>query len=92
MRCLEEGELRAWLAGRPAPGQAARLAPALEAAAAGRSGKGVGSGSSGSGSASTRSPRPWTETLPQSANSPPVRAPSARQPRRTTSVRPGPRP
>ena len=27
-------ELRAWLAGRPAPGQAARLAPALEAAAA----------------------------------------------------------
>ena len=30
----QERELRAWLAGRPAPGQAARLAPALEAAAA----------------------------------------------------------
>jgi signal transduction histidine kinase len=29
----QERELRAWLAGRPAPGQAARLAPALEAAA-----------------------------------------------------------
>jgi signal transduction histidine kinase len=30
----QERELRAWLAGRPAPGQAARLAAALEAAAA----------------------------------------------------------
>jgi signal transduction histidine kinase/phage shock protein PspC (stress-responsive transcriptional regulator) len=30
----QERELRAWLAGRPAPGQVARLAPALEAAAA----------------------------------------------------------
>jgi len=30
----QERELRAWLAGRPAPGQAARLAPALEAVAA----------------------------------------------------------
>jgi len=30
----QERELRAWLAGRPAPGQAASLAPALEAAAA----------------------------------------------------------
>jgi signal transduction histidine kinase len=30
----QERDLRAWLAGRPAPGQAARLAPALEAAAA----------------------------------------------------------
>jgi signal transduction histidine kinase len=30
----QERELRAWLAGRPAPGQSARLAPALEAAAA----------------------------------------------------------
>jgi signal transduction histidine kinase len=30
----QERELRAWLADRPAPGQAARLAPALEAAAA----------------------------------------------------------
>src|SRR3954465_1498977 len=30
----QERELRTWLAGRPAPGQAARLAPALEAAAA----------------------------------------------------------
>jgi signal transduction histidine kinase len=30
----QERELRAWLAGRPAPGQAATLAPALEAAAA----------------------------------------------------------
>jgi signal transduction histidine kinase/phage shock protein PspC (stress-responsive transcriptional regulator) len=30
----QERELRAWLGGRPAPGQAARLAPALEAAAA----------------------------------------------------------
>jgi signal transduction histidine kinase len=30
----QERELRAWLAARPAPGQAARLAPALEAAAA----------------------------------------------------------
>jgi signal transduction histidine kinase/phage shock protein PspC (stress-responsive transcriptional regulator) len=30
----QERELRAWLAGRPAPGQEARLAPALEAAAA----------------------------------------------------------
>ena len=30
----QERELRAWLASRPAPGQAARLAPALEAAAA----------------------------------------------------------
>jgi signal transduction histidine kinase len=30
----QERELRAWLAGRPAPGQAARLAPALESAAA----------------------------------------------------------
>jgi signal transduction histidine kinase len=30
----QERELRAWLAGRPAPGQAARLTPALEAAAA----------------------------------------------------------
>ena len=30
----QERELRAWLSGRPAPGQAARLAPALEAAAA----------------------------------------------------------
>jgi signal transduction histidine kinase len=30
----QERELRAWLAERPAPGQAARLAPALEAAAA----------------------------------------------------------
>jgi signal transduction histidine kinase len=30
----QERELRAWLAGRPAPGQTARLAPALEAAAA----------------------------------------------------------
>jgi signal transduction histidine kinase len=30
----QERELRAWLAGRPAPGQAARLAPALEGAAA----------------------------------------------------------
>jgi signal transduction histidine kinase/phage shock protein PspC (stress-responsive transcriptional regulator) len=30
----QERELRAWLAGRPAPGQAARLAPAMEAAAA----------------------------------------------------------
>jgi signal transduction histidine kinase len=30
----QERELRSWLAGRPAPGQAARLAPALEAAAA----------------------------------------------------------
>ena len=30
----QERELRAWLAGRPAPGQAARLARALEAAAA----------------------------------------------------------
>jgi signal transduction histidine kinase/phage shock protein PspC (stress-responsive transcriptional regulator) len=29
----QERELRAWLAGRPAPGAAARLAPALEAAA-----------------------------------------------------------
>ena len=29
----QERELRAWLSGRPAPGQAARLAPALEAAA-----------------------------------------------------------
>ena len=29
----QERELRAWLAGRPRPGQAARLAPALEAAA-----------------------------------------------------------
>jgi signal transduction histidine kinase len=29
----QERELRAWLAGRPAPGQAATLAPALEAAA-----------------------------------------------------------
>jgi signal transduction histidine kinase len=29
----QERELRAWLAGRPAPGQAARLTPALEAAA-----------------------------------------------------------
>jgi signal transduction histidine kinase len=29
----QERELRAWLAGRPQPGQAARLAPALEAAA-----------------------------------------------------------
>ena len=29
----QERELRAWLAGRPAPGQAARLAPALETAA-----------------------------------------------------------
>ena len=29
----QERERRAWLAGRPAPGQAARLAPALEAAA-----------------------------------------------------------
>jgi signal transduction histidine kinase len=31
----QERELRAWLAGRPAPGQAARLAAALEAAATG---------------------------------------------------------
>src|SRR5919108_32826 len=30
----QERELRAWLAGRPAPGQVARVAPALEAAAA----------------------------------------------------------
>jgi signal transduction histidine kinase len=30
----QERELRAWLSGRPAPGQAARLAPALDAAAA----------------------------------------------------------
>jgi signal transduction histidine kinase len=30
----QERELRAWLAGRPSPGQAAGLAPALEAAAA----------------------------------------------------------
>jgi signal transduction histidine kinase len=30
----QERELRAWLAGRPAPGQVARLAPALEVAAA----------------------------------------------------------
>jgi signal transduction histidine kinase/phage shock protein PspC (stress-responsive transcriptional regulator) len=30
----QERELRAWLGGRPVPGQAARLAPALEAAAA----------------------------------------------------------
>jgi len=30
----QERELRAWLTGRPAPGQAAQLAPALEAAAA----------------------------------------------------------
>ena len=30
----QERELRAWLSGRPAPGQADRLAPALEAAAA----------------------------------------------------------
>jgi signal transduction histidine kinase len=30
----QERELRAWLSGRPAPGQAARLAAALEAAAA----------------------------------------------------------
>jgi signal transduction histidine kinase len=30
----QERELRAWLSGRPAPGAAARLAPALEAAAA----------------------------------------------------------
>jgi signal transduction histidine kinase len=30
----QERELRAWLAGRPAPGQAARLAAALEASAA----------------------------------------------------------
>jgi signal transduction histidine kinase len=30
----QERELRAWLAGRPAPGQVARLAPALEAVAA----------------------------------------------------------
>jgi signal transduction histidine kinase len=30
----QERELRAWLAGRPAPGQVARLRPALEAAAA----------------------------------------------------------
>jgi signal transduction histidine kinase len=29
----QERELRAWLSGKPAPGQAARLAPALEAAA-----------------------------------------------------------
>ena len=29
----QERELRAWLAGRPAPGQGSRLAPALEAAA-----------------------------------------------------------
>ena len=57
----QERELRAWLAGRPAPGQAASLGAALEAAAAEvEEHHGVPVEVVAVGDArSTRPPRPW---------------------------------